>query len=324
MWYPRDPIDLRWARRDGAAALVGCITLHLIREQWWRETGEWLGPEAPHAVQPEASAKDRRVTTIPARTPIPTMTVAPAHTLIPRDRPRRRRSRHPRRHRAAGSAAPLIGTLLSATILAALIAAAVNIMLARRKSREEERARLRDRFAQAYGCVRRVLRVRLRHPAPPPRRSVGRSEYASAKSCAKIQADLSAHEAWVKLESGTVGNGVHGAHPGNAQDRRRRHATGVDRRTRNQRCWRQYPPEDRRPQPAQAFRDGVHGRCSRAPACTSPMVVEVGACRCPDRRCYGVVLGRGSQVSGSATGHMHIHELAGRRPRPGWPPHETV
>jgi hypothetical protein len=50
MWYPRDPIDLQWARRDGAAALIGCIALHLIREQWWRETGEWLGPEAPHPV----------------------------------------------------------------------------------------------------------------------------------------------------------------------------------------------------------------------------------------------------------------------------------
>ncbi len=52
MWYPHDPIDLRWARRDGAATLVGCIALHLIREQWWRETGEWPGPEAPHAAPP--------------------------------------------------------------------------------------------------------------------------------------------------------------------------------------------------------------------------------------------------------------------------------
>ena len=51
MWYPRDPIDLQWVRRDGAAALIGCIALHLIREQWWRETGEWPGPEAPHPVQ---------------------------------------------------------------------------------------------------------------------------------------------------------------------------------------------------------------------------------------------------------------------------------
>jgi hypothetical protein len=52
MWYPGDPIDLRWARRDGAAALVGCIALHLIREQWWRETGDWVGPVAPHAAPP--------------------------------------------------------------------------------------------------------------------------------------------------------------------------------------------------------------------------------------------------------------------------------
>ena len=51
MWYPRDPTNLQWVRRDGAAALIGCIALHLIREQWWRETGEWLGPEAPHPVQ---------------------------------------------------------------------------------------------------------------------------------------------------------------------------------------------------------------------------------------------------------------------------------
>jgi hypothetical protein len=51
MWYPGDPIDLQWARRDGGAALVGCIALHLIREQWWRETGEWPGPEAPHPVK---------------------------------------------------------------------------------------------------------------------------------------------------------------------------------------------------------------------------------------------------------------------------------
>jgi hypothetical protein len=57
MWYPHDPIDLRWARRDGAATLVGCIALHLIREQWWRETGEWPGPEAPHAAPPTRPQK---------------------------------------------------------------------------------------------------------------------------------------------------------------------------------------------------------------------------------------------------------------------------
>jgi len=57
MWYPRDPVDLRWVPRYGAAALVGCIALHLIREQWWRETGEWPGPEAPHASPPAGTQR---------------------------------------------------------------------------------------------------------------------------------------------------------------------------------------------------------------------------------------------------------------------------
>jgi hypothetical protein len=49
MWFPGDPVELRWSRQDSAAALIGCIALHLIREQWWRETGEWVGPEVSHA-----------------------------------------------------------------------------------------------------------------------------------------------------------------------------------------------------------------------------------------------------------------------------------
>lgn len=49
MWYPWDPETARWTRRDGAAALLGHITAHLLREEWWRKTGEWVGDEAPHA-----------------------------------------------------------------------------------------------------------------------------------------------------------------------------------------------------------------------------------------------------------------------------------
>ena len=98
----------------------------------------------------------------------------------------------------------MIGTLLSATILAALIAAAVNITLARRKSREEERARLRDRFAQAYAAYAQYCEfayaIRRRRPDDPSAERVRISE-----ELRKIQADLSAHEAWVKLESRTVG-----------------------------------------------------------------------------------------------------------------------
>ena len=51
MWYPRDPKKLRWVRSDGLIALIGHAIAHLFREAWWRETGEWPGPEAPHVVE---------------------------------------------------------------------------------------------------------------------------------------------------------------------------------------------------------------------------------------------------------------------------------
>jgi len=105
---------------------------------------------------------------------------------------------------SGGIGGVLIGTLLSATILAALIAAAVNVMLARRKSREEERARLRDRFAQAYGAYAEYCEFayairRRRHDDPSAER------VRISEELRKVQAELSAHEAWVKLESETVG-----------------------------------------------------------------------------------------------------------------------
>jgi hypothetical protein len=105
---------------------------------------------------------------------------------------------------SGGIGGAVIGTLLSATILAALIAAAVNIMLARRKSREEERARLRDRFAQAYGAYAEYCEFayairRRRHDDPSTER------VRISEELRKVQAELSAHEAWVKLESETVG-----------------------------------------------------------------------------------------------------------------------
>jgi hypothetical protein len=104
----------------------------------------------------------------------------------------------------SGIGGALLGAFLSATILAALIAAAVNITLARRKSREEERARLRDRFAQAYGAYAQYCEfayaIRRRRYDDPQAERVRISE-----ELRKVQAQLSAHEAWVKLESATVG-----------------------------------------------------------------------------------------------------------------------
>jgi hypothetical protein len=56
MWYPHDPVDEKWMFSDGLLALLNHIQAHLFREAWWRETGEWLGPEAPHG--PGQKARD--------------------------------------------------------------------------------------------------------------------------------------------------------------------------------------------------------------------------------------------------------------------------
>lgn len=49
IWHPHDPREVRWTFDDGLLPLLGLIRLHLFREAWWRETDEWLGPQAPHA-----------------------------------------------------------------------------------------------------------------------------------------------------------------------------------------------------------------------------------------------------------------------------------
>jgi hypothetical protein len=48
MWYPDDPRDRRWVPSYGSADLIVRIAAHLIREAWWRQTGEWIGPEVSH------------------------------------------------------------------------------------------------------------------------------------------------------------------------------------------------------------------------------------------------------------------------------------
>lgn len=57
MWYPDDAPERRWVFADGLLALLNLIQAHLFREAWWRETGEWLGPEAPHAPVPKEPVK---------------------------------------------------------------------------------------------------------------------------------------------------------------------------------------------------------------------------------------------------------------------------
>ncbi|MFN3241108.1 MAG: hypothetical protein ACE37K_06290 [Planctomycetota bacterium] len=48
MWHPKDPPEKRWTRSDGLLHLLGHIEAHLFKEEWWRESGEWLGAEAHH------------------------------------------------------------------------------------------------------------------------------------------------------------------------------------------------------------------------------------------------------------------------------------
>lgn len=48
MWHPDDDDDKRWVPEDGLLALVRHVQLHLFKEAWWRESGEWIGEEAPH------------------------------------------------------------------------------------------------------------------------------------------------------------------------------------------------------------------------------------------------------------------------------------
>lgn len=49
IWYPLDPEDRRWVSDDGLLALIDITRIHLFKEAYWRETGLWVGAEAPHA-----------------------------------------------------------------------------------------------------------------------------------------------------------------------------------------------------------------------------------------------------------------------------------
>lgn len=49
LWYPQDPVELRWTWQNGGEELIAHVCAHLIREYWWKQTGEWPGPEAPHS-----------------------------------------------------------------------------------------------------------------------------------------------------------------------------------------------------------------------------------------------------------------------------------
>lgn len=49
MWYPDDPAEARWRPVNGPTILLGHIAAHLIKEQWYRRTGDWPGDHVDHA-----------------------------------------------------------------------------------------------------------------------------------------------------------------------------------------------------------------------------------------------------------------------------------
>lgn len=57
MWYPRDPLAMRWRLQEGLTGLIDRARVHLLREVWWRTTGNWLAPE----IHREPNAKGKKL-----------------------------------------------------------------------------------------------------------------------------------------------------------------------------------------------------------------------------------------------------------------------
>jgi hypothetical protein len=103
-----------------------------------------------------------------------------------------------------GGAGNIGAAVLSAAVIAALIAAAINLWLARRKSREEERARIRSTLAeafQAYASYKEFpYAVRRRRHDQAAEERIRLSE-----ALREVQARLTYFEAWTKTEDPEVG-----------------------------------------------------------------------------------------------------------------------
>jgi hypothetical protein len=132
-------------------------------------------------------------TTIP--TPAPTFTWTTAISLTPVSSASAT---------TGGSAGNIGAAVLSAAVIAALITAAINLWLARRKSREEERARIRNTLAeafQAYASYKEFpYAVRRRRHDQAAEERIRLSE-----ALREVQARLTYFDAWTKTENPEVG-----------------------------------------------------------------------------------------------------------------------
>lgn len=51
LWYPDDPVELRWMIDQPIEELIGIVFRHVQAEEYFRRNGDWLIPEAPHGAQ---------------------------------------------------------------------------------------------------------------------------------------------------------------------------------------------------------------------------------------------------------------------------------
>lgn len=105
---------------------------------------------------------------------------------------------------SSSDANSVLPAVVSGAFLAAMLTATINIWLARRKSREEERDRLRTAFAEAFAAhsayKEMPYAIRRRRSDAPAEERVRLSE-----TLREIQANLSYHLAWTEIESAAVG-----------------------------------------------------------------------------------------------------------------------
>jgi hypothetical protein len=96
------------------------------------------------------------------------------------------------------------GLLLSASIVAALVTGTINLTLARRRSREEERARVRNTFAEAFKAYSEYREF----PNAIARRDATRSAEERQRlfeTLRQLDARLAFYRTWALLEAPVVG-----------------------------------------------------------------------------------------------------------------------
>lgn len=98
----------------------------------------------------------------------------------------------------------VVGVLVSSAVIAAVVSAAVTVYLAWRKSREEERARVRTVLAEAFEVVTAYKEV----PYAIRRRRKSKAEderVRLSEELRQVQARLTYYSAWIRAESTTLG-----------------------------------------------------------------------------------------------------------------------